>query len=132
MSGLKTIFTSTLLAATLMAPAPSLLAQSSQNDHLRVFAACAGRLSAQMKFQWMFDGEAADATKSSRSALLDILDAMMSPDQGRMVLNWRVEAKAAQARLLTRATFNDDKRDAQMANRMAVRMIGDCRAMLLS
>ena len=80
----------------------------------------------------MFDGEAADATKSSRSALLDILDAMMSPDQGRMVLNWRVEAKAAQARLLTRATFNDDKRDAQMANRMAVRMIGDCRAMLLS
>ncbi|CUH66449.1 hypothetical protein TG4357_02431 [Thalassovita gelatinovora] len=80
----------------------------------------------------MFDGAKADATEAVRDRMIDILEAMMSPDQGRDVLNWRIEAKMAQAALLSRAVFNLDKRDARRAQRAAQQKIGACRSLLLS
>ena len=79
----------------------------------------------------MFDGAAADAIKLERAAVLDILDALMPPGRGRSVLNWRVEAKMAQAALLTRATFGRDEREQHHARLLAAQNVETCRAQLL-
>ncbi|MGX9349868.1 hypothetical protein ACS3QZ_01575 [Shimia sp. W99] len=132
MSGLKTLAKTVGLVAFLVTPANLARAQSlSGQSPLQFFAACAGRLSAEMEFQWMFDGAAADAIKLERAAVLDILDAMMPPERGRAVLNWRVEAKMAQAALLTRATFGSDTREQHHARLLAARNLETCRAQML-
>ena len=129
MRSLKTILVGLVLGGTLAAPVA--LAQS-REDQLRFFAACAGRLSAQMEFQWLFDGAASEVTKRQRAGVVDILDAMIPDGRGREVLSWRIEAKQAQAVLLTRGTFNENQREARIAQRLALRQINECRAVLLS
>ncbi|WP_323785871.1 hypothetical protein [Thalassovita sp.] len=128
---MKTFFCVLMLSPVpVIAAAPTFAAP--RLDPLRVVATCAGRLSAQMEFQWMFDGSKADATKAVRASLIDILAAMTPPGQAREVLNWRVEAKIAQAALLRRSMFNPDKRDARWAQRAAQHKIGACRSLLLT
>lgn len=99
---------------------------------LRTFAACAGRLSALMEFQWMMDGPASERTEMQRAAMVEILAAVMPPDRGREVLNWRINAKAAQSALLHRAAFSDVPEDAVWAGRRAEALVADCTSMLLS
>lgn len=129
MRSLKTFLLGMVLGGSLAAPVA--LAQS-QDDQLRFFASCAGRLSAQMEFQWMFDGAASEQTKQQRAGVLEILEAMIPQGRGPEVLTWRIEAKQAQAALLTRGIFNENQKDAQMAQRLALRQISECRAVLLS
>jgi hypothetical protein len=132
MGDLRTILGSLLVSAVLApfgAAAPGQF--PAQEDPVRFFATCAGRLSAEMEFQWMFDGARADTIQSERASVLDILDAIMPPDQGRRVLSWRVEAKMAQAALLTRATFGSDIRIQRRAQTLAARNVEACRALLL-
>ncbi len=102
------------------------------DSQLRSFAACAGRLSAMMEHQWMFDGAASERTKAQRAAVIELINAIMEPAQGRDVLHWRLMAKHAQSVLLTRATFNDDPDDAAWAETQAVRLTQDCTGFLLS
>ncbi|WP_106606631.1 hypothetical protein [Shimia abyssi] len=133
MGSLKTILQSIIIALAMSSAGNPAFARAPEpQDPLKFFAACAGRLSAEMEFQWMFDGDAADAFAAERAAVLDILEAMMSDDQGRDVLNWRVEAKMAQAALLTRATFTNDARAARHSAKLALYNVESCRAMLLS
>lgn len=132
MSGLKTILALTLLVATDVSSASRAVALPSHQDQLRIFATCAGRLSAQMEFEWMFDGPKSEVTKASRASLIDMLEALTAPDQGAKVLGWQIDAKMAQAALLTRATFGTKPRDAKIAHRMALQLIGQCRSLLLS
>ena len=85
MGDLRTILGSLLVSAVLApfgAAAPGQF--PAQEDPVRFFATCAGRLSAEMEFQWMFDGARADTIQSERASVLDILDAIMPPDQGRL------------------------------------------------
>lgn len=117
----------------LLAPAtPAPAFQATPDQQLRFFATCAGRLSAQMEHQWMFDGAASEVTMAHRDSVIDILDALMPPDRGRDVLAMRIEAKMAHAALLTRATFNEDTEDAAWAMSTALRLAADCEALLLS
>ena len=133
MSVMKTILRTIFLTATLIGVGTMTLSQQSfAGDPLRFFASCAGRLSAEMEFQWMFDGAASEAVEAERDSVLDILDAIMPRDQGRSVLNWRIEAKMAQAALLTRAVFGTDERVQHRARLMAKRNLETCRAQLLS
>lgn len=129
MRSLKTLLLGMVLGGSLAAPVA--LAQS-RDEQLRFFASCAGRLSAQMEFQWMFDGEASELTKQQRAGVLEILEAMIPQGRGSEVLAWRIEAKQAQAVLLTRGIFNENQRDAKMAQRLALRQISECRSVLLS
>lgn len=99
---------------------------------LRIFATCAGRLSAIMEHQWMFDGPASEQTQIHRTHVLDLVAATMQDGQGREVLNWRLSGKRAQNQLLTRATFNDDDVDAAWAAAQATRYERACTAFLLS
>ncbi|KMW56412.1 hypothetical protein AIOL_001366 [Candidatus Rhodobacter oscarellae] len=98
---------------------------------LHGFATCAGRLSALMEHQWMFDGAASEETEHSRALVIDILDAMMPADRGRDVLSWRIEAKVAHSALLTRASFAQEPRDRIWAARTALRLTEDCQRFLL-
>lgn len=119
------------LCLPLLAQSLPAIAQPPETDaRLRFFAACAGRLSALMEHQWMFDGAASEATAARRAQVIDIVEAMMPPGGGRRVLNWRIAAKMAQAGLLTRATFNGDPRDAGRARRASHRLIAQCDAAL--
>ncbi len=126
---MKTLISITFLA---LGALPANAGISLADEQLRTFAACAGRLSAQMEHQWMFDGDASEITKRQRAQLIDLVSAVMAPDQGREVLNWRISAKAAHHALLTRATFNDDPADAAWAADMAALQTADCTALLLS
>lgn len=101
-------------------------------DPAQVFATCTGRLSAQMEHQWMFDGPGSEITEAQREAMIGLLEAVMAPGAGREVLARRIDAKMAQAALLTRATFNRNRDDARRALRLARLRVAECTGLLLS
>ena len=102
------------------------------DDPLQTFASCAGRLSAEMEHQWLMSDPATDRTEAQRASMLSLVEAIMTPDQGRDVLTWRIDAKQAHAVLLTRATFNDDADDAAWALNRAEAYLAACTGLLLS
>lgn len=79
----------------------------------------------------MFDGPRSAQTEVERAAMIDLINAVMQPDEGRAVLHWRITAKHAQSALLTRATFNNDAEDAAWAAGMATQLADECRALIL-
>jgi len=117
---------------TLLAGLSANAAQTQSTDPLQTFAQCAGRLSAVMEYQWMFDGEASEQTALQRADLLDLIEAIKPLDQGRTVLHWRLSAKRAHSALLTRATFNQDSDDAAWALQIAKQQVANCTSLLLS
>lgn len=131
MSIMKTFAISILLTGAVWTNAASASPFAADDGQLRNFAACAGRLSAVMEHQWLFDGAASEKTKSQRAAVLALINAVIEPEQGRDVLHWRLMAKQAQSVLLTRATFNDDPEDAAWAAAQAGRLTQDCTGFLL-
>lgn len=107
-------------------------ARAQDYAQLQTFATCAGRLSAVMEHQWMFDGDASEQTKAQRATVLELISAIMEPNMGRQVLNWRLMGKQAHNVLLTRATFNDDASDAIWARDQATLFERECTSLLLS
>lgn len=99
---------------------------------LRAFAVCAGRLSAVMEDQWMFDGPGSERTAAELGAVVSLIDASMPPGEGRQVLAWRIDAKVAQRGLLYQARFDEDRRLAQTAAARAEALAAECRSMILS
>ena len=74
---MKTIIRS-LIVCFVMLGAPCVSAQSlSADQQLRTFAACAGRLSAVIEYQWMFDGEASEVTQTQRTAVLQLIACLL-------------------------------------------------------
>ncbi len=79
-----------------------------------------------MEHQWLTDGPASERTARSRDAMLSLVDAVLPPEVAPAALHLRIEAKIAQAALLSRAAF---ARDA-VAARRADRLIADCLALM--
>jgi len=100
-------------------------------DIFWTFAGCTGRLSALMEHQWLMSDPASDRTKAQRAAMITLLEATTPAEQLRPALSRRIQAKEAQARLLTRATFNDDPDDADWALRRSEAEIAACVGLLL-
>ena len=107
-------------------------AQAGEQDTTRIFASCAGRLSALMEFQWLTGEGDANATEARRATVLELLEAAMLPGEEREMLALRIAAKQAHAVLLTRALFNEDAADAAWAADLAAEHQGSCLAFLLS
>jgi hypothetical protein len=99
---------------------------------LREFAVCAGRLSAVMEDQWMFDGPGSERTAVELGAMVSLIEASMPEGAGRQVMAWRIDAKVAQRGLLHQARFAQDPRRAETAAARAEALAADCRAMILS
>ncbi|NDR56556.1 hypothetical protein [Aliiruegeria sabulilitoris] len=114
-----------------------LFAQPSEADApplpeiVQVFASCAGRLTAQMQHQWLLSDPAADRTEAYRAAMIDLLDAALPTGSGRQALRFRSAARQAHAALLSRATFNENARDAAWAQRRVSAEITQCEALMI-
>lgn len=94
------------------------------------FATCTGRFSALMEHQWLLPHPELEQTTRRRAAMIALLEAVMPEGTGRAVLARRIEAKHAQAVLLTRAVFNEDAADARWAAARAEAQIASCAALL--
>ncbi len=103
-----------------------------EDELLTVLAGCAGRLSAQVEHEWLMLDTQAERTEQMRDNLTQILTLLTPPETESRVLSLRINAKHAQARLLTRATFNSDRADARRAARRATNEVADCASLLLS
>jgi hypothetical protein len=122
--GLGTYLTVLVLGA---APAPG-----ATDPLLRDFAVCAGRLSAVMEDQWMFDGPASEQTAEELHAMVSLIEASMPEGAARQVLALRIDAKMAHRALLHQARFISDQRLAETAAARAEALAAGCRAMILS
>jgi hypothetical protein len=122
--GLETFLAVFMLGAT--------SAPGAADPLLREFAVCAGRLSAVMEEQWMFDGPGSERTAAELGAVVSLIEASMGPGEGRQVLAWRINAKIAQRALLHQARFGEDKPLAEKAAAKAEALAANCRAMILS
>lgn len=92
------------------------------DDPQRFFADCAGRMSAELSFRWMFSDPSADQIEDLRRATLDVLGAMTAEGQEARVMAWRVEARSAHSALLSQGTF----RGAEWAVTRAAENIAHC------
>ncbi|WP_088625069.1 hypothetical protein [Oceanicola sp. 22II-s10i] len=104
---------------------------STSDDPVLTFAACTGRLSAMMEHQWITDPPASEHTQAQRLRMIALLDAVLDPDRGREVLAHQIEAKMAQAQLLTRSRNDAHPREARIAGSLASREVAACEALLL-
>ena len=129
MCGLRTYLRAIALLCGLAAPLAARADGGVPEDPLRFFATCAGRMSALMEHQWIVDGPASEATKARRKSMLDVLDALTPPGEARLVMGWRVEAKAAHAALLA-ATRHGDPAAVTRATRRALALQRECDALL--
>jgi hypothetical protein len=119
----------TFLAVLMLGAVP---APAAANPLLRDFAVCAGRLSAVMEDQWMFDGPGSEHTEAELLAMVSLIEASMETGQGRQVLGWRVSAKVAHRALLHQARFAQDQSVAETAAARAEALTAACRTMILS
>ncbi len=96
----------------------------------KLFATCAGRLSALTEFQWLMDGPSSEQTARERDAMAALAEATAPGAASVQLMDWRLQAKVAQAALLHQAAFGRDPQG--RAARRAERLVADCRALLLS
>ncbi len=126
MSALRTLAAATGFALILPTPSPA------EDDVLRLLASCTGRLSAQLEHQWLLQDPHADRTERARETMADLLESVTQPENAREALHLRIMAKEAQSRLLMRAMFNGDQKDAAWARRRAEDQVIACAGLLLS
>lgn len=108
----------------------------SPSERLRIFATCAGRLSALEEHQRLFDGPASEITARQKARFDEIIAALLphAVDHGmpgRQALAWQIEAKMAQAVLLQRAAFHRDSLLASRARSAARTRLSACDGLLL-
>lgn len=124
MSGLKTLAAS--ITGLLLAAQQS----AGMIDLPREFANCTGRASAMMEHAWLMQTDAAREFQDLRAEFLSLLEAV-DPARNPALLQWRLEAKVAQASLLSAATFGADPAGAKRARETADALIASCRGLLL-
>lgn len=112
----------TCLAATAAKP---------EEDLLRRVTDCVGRLSAQIEHHWLLSDQPTEPIEMQRAHLIDILDALMTPDTATKILSKRIDAKMAHATLLTQAAFSENDRRAAWAEKRAKQELSQCGTILL-
>ena len=126
MGAMKTFVAALAALTALTGPSTAMDA----GDPVRMFAACAGRLSAVMEHQWLTDPPASEATATDRDRMIALLEAVGDPTDPAL-MSPRLEAKIAHAALLTRARFDPDAAARARAGRAAQAASDRCRALLL-
>lgn len=126
MGGLRTLLPGAASALVLSGA----LAAAQEAD-LRWFADCTGRLSAEMEHQWLLSDPASDRTEQRRDEMWDLALAVMPEGAEAQAMGWRVQAKQAQAALLSQARFGTDPALAGQARARAATLAGQCTAALL-
>ncbi|WP_428511583.1 hypothetical protein [Roseovarius sp.] len=122
MSGLRTFLVLCCLcagSASFAAPLPE------------IFAGCTGRLSAELEHAWLMQDPDADILETRRARFEQLLAATSTPDQRSHLLDHRIRAKKAHARILSTAQFSRDTDRAGWARQRANAEIGYCQSFLL-
>ncbi len=131
---LKTYTGACLLFLTFSVAAMGLPA--SAVERTKIFAACAGRLSALEEHQRLFDGPLSERTAETLSLFNVLIDATL-PDavtigfSGRDALAWQIDAKMAQAQLLQQAFFGTKPARNLRARDLATRYIQSCEKLII-
>ena len=118
--------TATLLALILSGPAAA-----GTPPPVEAFAACAGRLTAQLEHDWLLGAPDAAATERRRDALAALLDASVPARDAARIAARRADARLAHRAVLSRASFGADPDDRAWALRRAERSVAACAALLL-
>ncbi|WP_141246538.1 hypothetical protein [Actibacterium ureilyticum] len=131
---MKTLILCILLLMPLGGHAGGLPASAA--ERLRVFADCAGRLSALEEQQRLFDGAASERTARLKTVFDDLItatlpDARQTGISGRTALHWQVSAKLAQAALLQSAVFGDRPARSARDRALADRYLASCHRLIL-
>lgn len=125
MSGLKTLLGTLFLASVIPASGEA------GSSTLQTFAACAGRLSAQLEHEWLIMDAHARHTEALRDRMIGLLSAVTTDENTTLALAIRINAKQSQASLMQRATFNSSRRDAAWAHRRAEYEVAICTRLIL-
>lgn len=126
MSGLKT-FVSAVFFASVLGPD----AQADMADLATTMAGCAGRFSAELEHAWLMQDDRSEALEAQRESFVTILEAIMPVGSGREILAHRIDAKLAQARLLTIADFGADPTRTRWARQQSRYYKDRCASFLL-
>ena len=128
---MRVVRTSLAIVALTSALVGPLAAAPATDDRLTLtFATCAGRYSAAMEHAWLMGRDGA-LHEARRAGMVSLVEATMGPGSGRIVLARRIEAKAALAVLLARASFGGDATVTRRAGMRANRLLAACDALLL-
>lgn len=126
MGGLRTLLSALFFAGSCFGPAVA-----GSNWYVD-FAACSGRLSAQLEHQWLTKDIRSSQTEDLRDRMIELLEAVTAENNAVLVLSMRINAKFSQASLLQRATFSKNGPDAARARRRAEQEIAVCARMILN
>ena len=116
------------MAATLVC-----LPHSTKADEalFEIFASCSGRLSALVEHSWLVGNGESERLERIRDDLISVSETMvLDRDDAVRAMSFRLDAKVAQARLLTHATFNADASIAAWSERRANTLLADCVALV--
>ena len=133
MGALKTFLCGALVALVTASASEAAPAQTA--ERVRLFASCAGRLSATIEHGWLIDRSDGSTAQRQRRGFEDLIAAIL-PDaraaglDGPRILHQRIAAKFAQARLLQTASFHRDTRRAARARMLAEQELARCTAIL--
>lgn len=133
MGALKPCLSGALVAILTASASGAAPAQTA--ERVRVFAGCAGRLSATVEHGWLTNRGDSRAEQRQRRGFEDLLAAIL-PDaraaglDGPRLLHQRIAAKRAQAQLLQTASFHRDTQRAARARRLAERALARCTSLL--
>jgi hypothetical protein len=107
-----------------------------QVEQIRTFATCAGRMMAVRDHLALFGGPEVNRAEAAREAHVAVLDALLETAltdglDGRRVTAWRVDARAAQAAVLTQADFGTTLEARQRARAASARHVAACDRLIL-
>lgn len=129
MTTLKTLLVTLLwLTMTTQSQAATVMSE----DPLRLFATCSGRLSAHWEHQWLTNDLEPRIEQSQRDQMNALIFTLLNDDTASDVLNWRINAKHAHARLLTQASFSYDPEAADWALKRAQEEVESCLGLMLN
>ena len=118
-----------------LAPAARAAMPASSVDLAQAFAACVGRYSASLEHSWLV-GLSGDEARTRRETFRTLLEAV-EPDARAAgmrpsdLLGYRINAKMAQAQLLSAAQYSDDPRRKRIAIARARSQMRACELLLI-
>jgi hypothetical protein len=133
---MRVVRTILVAIAAALAAYPGAAFPVSAVERALAFAACAGRYSAELEHAWLLRPGDSDDPAIRRDAFVTLLDAVTADALAdglpeHLLMATRIEEKAAQAMLLSRATFHLDPLASTAAAEAAARRLAPCGDWLL-
>ncbi len=120
-----------IVAITLLWSTQTVAFVTTPQGVLHDLASCAGRMKAVLDHRVTYNHSFPENIGVGHSRLVEMIDAIIEPDQAQEVLSWRIGARVAQARLLQRAEYPSNEADGIWATDQSEFYIEQCREMFM-